>query len=75
MPEVDAYLTLAEGADRLGVSTKTIRRRIADGTLTGYRFGPHLIRLRAAELDATLREVPSAACAAQGARLRSGGVA
>lgn len=54
------YETIAEAAGRTGVSTKTIRRRIAEGRLTGYRFGPHLIRLNPAEVDALLRPIPSA---------------
>jgi excisionase family DNA binding protein len=55
------YETVAQAAERTGVSTKTIRRRIAEGRLTGYRFGPHLIRLHPAEVDALLRPIPSAA--------------
>lgn len=54
------YETIAEAAQRTGVSTKTIRRRIAEGRLTGYRFGPTLIRLNPAEVDALLRPMPSA---------------
>ena len=38
-------LTIIEAAARIGVNTKTIRRRIADGSLVGYRFGPRLIRV------------------------------
>ena len=56
--------TIAEAAARHGVSTKTIRRRIADGELIGYRFGPHLIRLDPAEVDALLRPIPTAGTAA-----------
>ncbi len=52
--------TIAEAARRHGVSTKTIRRRIAEGQLAAYRFGPHLIRLNPAEVDALLRPIPSA---------------
>lgn len=55
------YETIPDAAKRTKVSTKTIRRRIADGRLTGYRFGPHLIRLDPAEVDALLRPIPSAA--------------
>jgi excisionase family DNA binding protein len=36
-----------------GVSVKTIRRRIADGTVTGYRIGT-LIRVDLDELRAAL---------------------
>ncbi len=53
------YETVAEAVERTGVSTKTIRRRIAEGRLTGYRFGPTLIRLNPAEVDALLRPIPS----------------
>ena len=53
------YETIAEAAIRHRVSTKTIRRRIADGYLTGYRFGPTLIRLRPDEMDAALRPIPT----------------
>ena len=55
------YETIAEAAQRTGVSTKTIRRRIAEGRLTGYRFGPTLIRLNPVEVDGLLRPIPSAA--------------
>lgn len=41
------------------VSVKTIRRRIADGTLTGYRMGPRLIRVDLNELDAILSPIPT----------------
>ncbi len=58
---IASYETIAEAARRTGVSTKTIRRRIAEGRLTGYRFGPTLIRLNPAEVDALLRPIPSTA--------------
>lgn len=38
-------------------SMRTIRRRIADGTLTGYRFGPRMLRVDLNEIDALLRPV------------------
>lgn len=47
-------------ADYAAVSTKTIRRRIADGSLTGYRFGTRVIRVDLNELDELLRPIPSA---------------
>lgn len=37
-----------------GVPTRTIRRRIADGSITGYRFGPRNIRLDADEVERIL---------------------
>jgi excisionase family DNA binding protein len=51
-------LTLA--ADYIGVSEKTIRRMIAAGEITGYRFGKRLIRVDLAELDAMMHPIPSA---------------
>lgn len=33
------YVTIAETAEYLQVSTATVRRLIADGELTGYRMG------------------------------------
>lgn len=46
--------TLAEAANTYGVSVKTIRRRISDGTVTGYRVGPRLIRVDLNELESAL---------------------
>lgn len=36
-PAVDRSITISEAARRLGVSTKTIRRRIADGSLAAHK--------------------------------------
>jgi excisionase family DNA binding protein len=38
-------ISLAEAADHLDVSTRTLRRYIAAGRLTGYRVGPRLIKM------------------------------
>jgi excisionase family DNA binding protein len=46
-------------AEYAGVSTKTIRRRISDGTITGYRLGPRTLRVDLNELDAALRPIPT----------------
>lgn len=56
--------TIAAAADRLDVSPRTIRRRIADGSLNAYRFGPQLVRLDPAEVDRLLRPIPTAGTAA-----------
>lgn len=42
------------------VSARTIRRRIADGSLTGYRLGSKTIRVDLVELDAILTPIPNA---------------
>ena len=53
--------TIQEAADYARCNAKTIRRRIADGTLTGYRFGPRAIRVDMDEVGAKLlRPIPSA---------------
>ncbi len=61
MSKTEPPLTIAQAAERAGVSTDTIRRRISDGTLSAYRLGPRLIRIEAASLDAMLRPIPTAA--------------
>lgn len=53
-------VTIAEAAKLGAVDPRTIRRRIADGTLTAFRLGPRLIRIDAAELDSLLTSIPTA---------------
>ncbi|MER6936173.1 helix-turn-helix domain-containing protein [Nocardioides sp. NPDC127514] len=53
------YLSLADAADHVGQSVKTLRRRIAAGTLPAYRFGPRCIRVRLSDLEASARPIPS----------------
>ncbi len=52
--------TIAVAAEYVPCSPKMIRRRIADGSLTGYRMGPRLIRVDLNELDALMRPIPTA---------------
>ena len=49
--------SLSNAADFAGVSTKTIRRWISDGRITGYRMGPRLIRVDLDELAAMLQPI------------------
>ncbi|WP_072751694.1 helix-turn-helix domain-containing protein [Rhodococcus maanshanensis] len=49
--------TIAEAAETLSVSTRTIRRYIAAGRFTAYRVGPRLIRVDLSELDTALRRM------------------
>lgn len=52
--------SLADAAERFGISVKTLRRRISDGTVHGYRVG-RLIRVDPDELrERLLTEIPSA---------------
>jgi excisionase family DNA binding protein len=58
------WVTIAAAAQRLGLSSKSIRRRIADGTLPAYRVGPRLIRLDLLDVDRLmLRPIPAARAA------------
>jgi excisionase family DNA binding protein len=54
------WKSVAEAADYARVSTKTIRRRILDGSLPAHRLGPHLLRIDTADLDQLFRPVPTA---------------
>lgn len=54
-----SYVSLAEAARITAQSVKTIRRRVADGTLPAYRFGPRCIRVRIDDLEAVGRRIPS----------------
>ena len=53
------YVSLAEAGVLMSVSVKTVRRRIADGTLPAYRCG-RVIRVKLEDLDLAFRRIPSA---------------
>lgn len=60
-PTTRRWLSQAEAAEYLGVSDRTIRNYISRGALTGRRVrGSRLIRIDLTELDAMLREIPTA---------------
>jgi excisionase family DNA binding protein len=46
---------LTEAAELLGVSRRTLERRIAAGALPVFRDGPRLMRVARADLDAYVR--------------------
>ncbi len=52
-PRLDRMLSLREVADVLGVSLATVRRRIAEGSLSIYRIG-RAVRVSEADLAAFL---------------------
>jgi len=54
------FASISDGAKFARVNPRTIRRRIADGSLTGYRLGPRLVRIDLNELDALLTPIPTA---------------
>ena len=58
--ELPVYVSLEEAAEIMSLSTRTIHRRISDGTIPAYQCGRRSIRLRLDELEAALRRIPSA---------------
>ena len=50
-------VNLQDAADRAGVSTRTIRRWIADGRLVAYRVGPKVIRVDLDQLEAVFKPI------------------
>ena len=52
-------VSLSVAAEEADVSTKTIRRRIADGTLPAYRVG-RLIKVDRRNLDRLMVPIPAA---------------
>jgi len=54
------YLSLDQAAEMMSLSVKTIRRRIADGTIPAYQCGRRPIRIRLDDLESALRRVPAA---------------
>ena len=54
------YLSLEEAVEVMSLSVKTIRRRIADGTIPAYQCGRRPIRIRLDDFEAALRRIPSA---------------
>ena len=51
------YASIESEAKRLAVNPRTIRRMIARGELTGYRFGGKILRVDPAEVDAAMQPV------------------
>lgn len=58
--QLPVYISLEQAAEVMSLSTKTIRRRISDGTIPAYQCGRRPIRIRLDELEAALRRIPSA---------------
>ena len=52
--------SLATAAAYADVSTRTLRRYISQGRLTGYRVGPRLVKVDLRELEALARPIPTA---------------
>lgn len=52
------FVSIAEAAVYSASSPRTIRRRIADGTLIAYRMGPRLVRVDLDDVDRLLTVIP-----------------
>ena len=61
MPVQRVYVSVADAAGYLDVTTRTIRQMIADGRLTAYRNGARLARLDRNEIDAAMQPFGGAA--------------
>jgi excisionase family DNA binding protein len=59
MQNAPQFITISEAADLWHVHPRTVRRRIAEGALTAYRVGPHLIRIDANELKSVMVKIPN----------------
>jgi excisionase family DNA binding protein len=55
MPAMTRFLTIEEVAERLGVSTRTVRRWIQSGQLVAHRVR-QVVRIAPADFDAFLRQ-------------------
>jgi excisionase family DNA binding protein len=64
------WVSLADAAERVGVTTRTLRRWIAAGTLPASRVGPRLVRVNLDDLEALLRPIPAAGKRRQAATAR-----
>jgi excisionase family DNA binding protein len=51
------YTSRRGAAQRASVGVSSIDRRIADGSLPAYRFGPKIIRIKVADVDALFAPV------------------
>jgi excisionase family DNA binding protein len=54
------FMSIADAAADCGLSVKTIRRRIADGTLPGYRPPrSRAIRVKRSDVEKLMRPIPT----------------
>jgi excisionase family DNA binding protein len=54
-------VTVADAAEYLGVTDRTIRNYIARGQLRAHRLAGRAVRIDVADLDAMLRQIPTVA--------------
>ena len=52
------YESLAQAAERTGLSTRTLRRRISEGLLPAFLSRRRTIRLKVEDVDRMMQPVP-----------------
>ena len=52
--------SIPKAAEIYGVHHSTLRRYVSAGRITGYRFGPRMLRVDLDEIDALLRPLATA---------------
>lgn len=57
LSELPPYLTKSHAAEVLGVSTRTIERKLANGELVSRRFGKRSVRIPRESIRAYVREL------------------
>ena len=50
---------LAVAAEMFSTTEKTLRRRISEGRLPAYRFGPRQIRVKVSDVETLFTRIPS----------------
>lgn len=53
------FESLGQAAERTGLSSRTLRRRIADGSLPAYRNGGRVIRVDPRDVDRLMIRIPT----------------
>jgi excisionase family DNA binding protein len=53
-------VSIAKAAEAQDVSTRTMRRWIAEGRIRGYRVGPRLVKIDVDDLNQLARRIPTA---------------
>ncbi|WP_121866533.1 helix-turn-helix transcriptional regulator [Glutamicibacter nicotianae] len=55
IPKDNIFHSIGAVAAHYGISRSTIKRRIKDGTLKAYRFGPRSVRIKLSDAEAAFR--------------------
>ena len=57
--QIPAHLSIRQVAEYWGVSDRTVRRYIADGTISAARIGPKLVRIDRAQVESLDKVIPA----------------